>query len=53
MTKREMTDSELVALIDQESRQAIGVDDKFATDRSRAMEYYMGEAKGELAPPDV
>lgn len=48
-----MRDSELCALIDRESRQAIGVDDVFATDRGRAMEFYMGEAKGELAPPDT
>lgn len=48
-----MRDSELCSLIDRESRQAIGVDDAFATDRGRAMEFYMGEAKGELAPPDT
>jgi hypothetical protein len=48
-----MRDHELVALIDREARAAIGVDDTFAADRARAMEFYMGEAKGELAPPAV
>lgn len=46
-----MRDSELCAVIDRESRAAIGVDDVFANDRRKAMEFYMGEAKGELAPP--
>lgn len=48
-----MKDSELCRIIDQESRNAIGVDDTFAADRRHAMEFYLGEAKGELAPPDV
>lgn len=48
-----MRDSELVALIDREARQAIGVEDAFANDRMRAMEFYRGEAKGELSPPSV
>jgi hypothetical protein len=48
-----MRDTELCALIDRERRNAIGVDDAFAADRERAMEFYLGEAKGELAPPDV
>jgi hypothetical protein len=48
-----MRDSELCALIDRESNQAIGVDDAFATDRKTAMEFYMGEAKGELSPTSV
>lgn len=47
------TNAEIAALIDQECRQSIGVDDMFAQDRIRAMSYYMGEAKHELAPPDV
>lgn len=51
MTK--MTDGELCALIDRESRNSIGVDDYFAADRRRAMEFYLGEAKGELSPPGV
>lgn len=48
-----MRDSELCALIDRELRSAIGVDDAFAADRERAMEFYMGEAAGELAAPAV
>lgn len=48
-----MRDSELCAVIDRESRAAIGVDDVFASDRVKAMEFYRGEAKGELAPPSV
>lgn len=48
-----MRDGELCALIDREARDAIGVDDYFAADRERAMEFYLGEAKGELSPPAV
>lgn len=48
-----MTDSDLCALIDKQSRQAIGADDLTAEHRSTAMEFYLGEAKGELAPPDT
>lgn len=48
-----MRDSELCALIDRESRNAIGVEDTFAADRRHAMEFYLGEAKGELSPPAV
>ena len=48
-----MTDAEIAALIDRECRQSIGVDDMYSADRVRAMSYYMGEAKFELAPPEV
>lgn len=48
-----MRDAELCALIDRERRNSIGVDDLFAQDRERAMEFYLGEAKGELSPPEV
>ncbi|MFD0738245.1 hypothetical protein ACFQZQ_02940 [Lysobacter koreensis] len=48
-----MRDDELCNLIDREARQSIGVDDAFAADRTRAMEFYMGEANGELAPSEV
>lgn len=48
-----MRDAELCALIDRESRDSIGVNDYFAADRERALEFYMGEAKGELSPPAV
>ncbi len=48
-----MNDRELCALIEQQSRQAIGADDYSEAQRARAMEFYLGEAKGELSPPDV
>lgn len=48
-----MTDSELCALIDKQSKAAIGADDFSESQRARAMEFYLGEAKGRLAPPDV
>lgn len=48
-----MTDSELCALIDRQCENAIGSDDFYALQRQRAMEFYLGEAKGELAPPEV
>ena len=48
-----MTDAELASLIDIQSRQAIGADDYTEQQRAVAMEFYLGEAKGELAPPDV
>lgn len=48
-----MTESDLVVLIDKQSRQAIGADDLTSEHRVKAMEYYLGEAKGDLAPPDT
>ena len=48
-----MTESDLIALIDTQSRQAIGADDLSADHRVKAMEFYLGEAKGDLAPPDT
>lgn len=48
-----MRDTELCNLIDREARQSIGVEDAFSADRERAMEFYMGEAKGELSAPGV
>ena len=46
-----MSDRELCALIDREARNSIGVEDYFSRDREKALQYYMGEAKGELSPP--
>lgn len=46
-----MTNAELAALIDNQSRQSIGADDYTEAQRATAMEYYLGEPKGELAPP--
>lgn len=48
-----MTDTELCALIDSESADSIGVEDYFAQDRRNALAYYMGEATGDLSPPEV
>lgn len=48
-----MRDSEFCSLIDRELKNSIGVNDELAADRERALEFYMGEAKGELAPPSV
>lgn len=48
-----LSDSELCALIDRQCESAIGADDFYARQRRVAHEFYMGEAKGELAPPEV
>lgn len=48
-----MRDSELCALIDRQSDNGIGADSLFSQQRERAMEFYLGEAKGELSPPTV
>lgn len=49
----QMRDEDLCALIDREAQNAIGSDDYTSFQRARAMSYYMGEADGELAPPEV
>jgi hypothetical protein len=48
-----MTDAELCTLIDSESKASIGVEDYFSRDREKALSFYMGEAKGDLSPPDT
>lgn len=48
-----MDESTLCATIDRMSRKAIGADDLTETQRAEAMEFYLGEAKGELAPSDI
>lgn len=48
-----MRDNELCALIDKQCANSLGVDDIYASNRRTAMQFYMGEAKGELAPPEV
>ncbi|WP_426355667.1 portal protein [Stenotrophomonas maltophilia] len=48
-----MRDSELCALIDRQCDNGIGADSLFAQQRERAMEFYLGEARGELSPPTV
>lgn len=48
-----MSDAELCALIERESHNALGYDDLLADVRRTALEFYLGEAKGELAPPEI
>lgn len=48
-----MRDSELCALIDRQCRTSIGVADLYAQQRETAMSFYLGEAKGELAPSEI
>lgn len=48
-----MSDEKLAALIDHETTNSMGWSDELALDRQRNLEYYMGEATGELAPPEV
>lgn len=48
-----MSDEKLAALIDHETTNSMGWSDELAQDRQRNLEYYMGEATGELAPPEV
>lgn len=48
-----MARSDLVTLIDRELAASIGADDLSASERARSMEFYLGEAKGDLAPPEV
>lgn len=48
-----MTERALLAIIEQEARSAIGADDTSRSDREKMLSAYMGEAKGDLAPPDI
>src|SRR5574337_1289774 len=49
-----MNDDQLKAITDQEMRQAVGWwSGKLAQQRQKAMYYYLAEAKGDLAPPDI
>ena len=53
MTNR-MTEDELRAITDQEMRTAVGYwSGKLANQRQKAMMYYLGEADGDLSPPEV
>lgn len=52
--KQRMTDDEIIAIVDQEMRQALGYDgDKLSEMRRKAMYYYLGEPVEELAPPSI
>lgn len=49
-----MTEDQLRAITDGEMRQAVGFwSGKLANQRTKAMAYYYGEAKFDLAPPEV
>lgn len=48
-----MTDDALARLIDDELDNSLGYDDQTAEDRQKALEFYRGDATGELAPPDI
>lgn len=48
-----MDENTLCTIIDRQSRQAIGADDLTESQRAESMEYYLGEAKGDLAPSDI
>ena len=49
-----MTEEELKALVDSEMRQAQGYfSGTLAQARQKALIYYLGEAKGDLAPPEI
>lgn len=49
-----MSEDELRAITDGEMRQAVGYwSGKLANQRQKAMAYYLGEAKLDLAPPEV
>lgn len=50
----QMTEDQLRAVTDGEMRMAVGYwSGKLATQRMKAMVYYLGEAKMDLAPPEV
>lgn len=47
-------DSEIAALIDTEVADSLGyISDKLSAFRAKALEFYLGEAKGDLAAPDI
>ena len=51
---KKITDDELLARVDQELRSAQDyMGGKLSTQRRKALMYYMGQAEGDLAPPEV
>lgn len=50
---RPMSDSEICAVIDGELSQSVGHNDDVSLLRQSAMQCYMGEATGDLSPPDI
>lgn len=54
MKSKPLTDDELKALTDLELRQSVGYwAGKLANQRQKAMQYYLAEPVGDLAPPEV
>ena len=51
--QRPMSDSEICAVIDGELGQSVGQNDEVSVLRQSAMQCYMGEATGDLSPPDI
>jgi hypothetical protein len=50
----QMQDDQLRAITDGEMRQAVGYwSGKLGNMRQQAMQYYLGEATGDLSPPEV
>lgn len=50
---RGMSDTELSSLIEREATNALGFNDLLADVRRKSLEYYFGDAEGDLAPPEV
>ena len=51
---KKITDDELIARVDSELRQAQDyMGGKLAIQRQRALKYYMAQAEGDLAPPEI
>ena len=50
---RGMSDTELSALIEREASNSLGFNDLLADIRRKSLEYYHGDAEGDLAPPEV
>lgn len=54
MTREPMTENELLAFVDAEARQSFGwAGGRLSEARKKAMDYYLGNAVGDLAPPEI
>lgn len=52
--KKQMTETELLSVVGQEVKQALGkMDTKLSNERLQAMKYYLGDKVGNLAPPEA
>ena len=51
---QKITDDELIARVDQEMRMAQDfMGGKLSQQRRKALQYYMGQAEGDLSPPEI